>query len=167
MLSIYAKIAAVLAIITILTAAYFGIKHKGVVQGKAEVQALWDADKDARKISDNKAIADRLRANELRATQYANEKSQMKKGYENEIAKIRAVAGSAPRLYLPAEICNQRPAGSGETDSASGGSSAPAGTVALPAALASSLFALMQEADEIVAGCRVAQDFIKSQGMAP
>jgi hypothetical protein len=38
---------------------------------------------------------------------------------------------------------------------------------ALPPATSGDLLALMQQADEIVAGCRVAQEFIKSQGMGP
>lgn len=165
-IGLYAKLALIGAILAALAGGYWWIHHTGVVSGREEVQTKWDADKNRIKIAEEKAIADRLRANELKQAQYEADKLKLKKGYANEIAQIRADSATAGRLRLPASVCDGFASG-GDSKGTSGSSAAIAGTVLLPASISRNIQDLARQADEIVAGCRVAQEFIKSQGMAP
>ncbi len=166
MFSIYAKIAAALALLAALAGIYWKIHHDGVVSGRAEIQAKWDASENARKVAEDKAIADRLKQNELRTAQVEADKQKLKKGYADELAKIRAAGIATGSLRIAASVCG----GSstiGKTESTSGSAADIAATIALPDAITANLFSLMQEADTVTAGCRVLQDFVKSQDMAP
>ncbi len=166
MFSIYAKIAAALALLAALAGIYWKIHHDGVVSGRAEVQADWDADKNSRKVAEEKAIADRLRANELRVKQNEDEKAKLKESYANEISTLRAARAKPVSLRVHTDNC-QRSADSSKTNSASTSVPDTAGTGLLSSSDSETILSLMDQADEIVAGCRVAQDFLKSQGMAP
>lgn len=53
--SLYAKIAAVLALVAALTVGYLAIEHRGIVKGRAEVQAKWDEAKAKQIIANDKA----------------------------------------------------------------------------------------------------------------
>lgn len=155
-----------LAIMGALSAVYFGIRHQGVVAGRAEVQADWDADKNRIEIAQEKAVADRIRENELEKVKFEADKVKLKKGNADEIAQIRAYYASAGRLRIPATVCPGSTGGS-KTESTSGSGTTTPGTILLPEAIGRNLQDLARQADEMVAGCRTAQDFIKSQDMAP
>lgn len=155
-----------LAVGAMVLSLFGGTYYKGVQSGKASVQAEWDQDKDVRKIAEQAAVAGRLRDNEAIAAKAASDKLKQKKAYSDEISKLRADGANNPRLPINAADC-VGPAGGRETSGAGRGNADTSGGGFLPPAVNSNLFALMQQADEIVAGCRVGQEFIKSQGMAP
>lgn len=135
-------------------------------QGRAEVQASWNADKLQRAESEKSAILARIKNKERADEQYALEKTQMKATYENEITSVRAVAATAGRLRISKNIC----AGFASNVQASSTGGSDAGvteTIVLPEPYAGNLARLMLDADEVVASCRVAQDYLKRTGQAP
>lgn len=136
--------------------------------GAEHVQAAWDKEKAERLAADNRAVFERIRANERAAEQQDVERQQLKKGYENEIAKIRATADRAASvgLRIPASVCSGL-ASTAQAKSASGGNDRIAGTVELPESIARDIQAEAERADKIVASCRVAQKFIQDNGFAP
>jgi hypothetical protein len=159
-----------LALIGIALAALLVGSHAAVEhfrdQGRLEVQAEWDADKLQRAESEKLAILNRINANERANEQHALEKKQMKGTYEKEIASVRAVAATAGRLRISTGFC----AGFASSVQASGTGGIDAGvatTVVLSEPYAGNIARVMLEADEVVASCRVAQDYLKRTGQAP
>lgn len=164
-MSPYAWIAAILLSVGLLGGVYWKVHHGGVVQGRAEIQAKWDADKNARKVAEEKAIADRLRANELKVAQFEMDKQKLKKGYTNEIATLRAARAKPVQLRVHTDNCGSA---SGSKANRTGASdTTTAGTGVLSSADSEAILVLMDKADEIVAGCRVAQQFLVDNGLAP
>jgi hypothetical protein len=112
--------------------------------------------------ADNAAIMARVNENERLAEQQAEDNQRIKKGYDDEIAQIRAagaVAGTG-RLRIPATVCSGS-APAAQATAASGSAAAATGTVALPEAIDRDLRALMVEADSVVASCRAAQEYVR------
>jgi hypothetical protein len=166
------KVLAVLALVAGLIAGYFAWEHHiysaGVTKGKADIQALWDADKAVRITAEKKALADRLTANAVQEAAQAETVRLLKKGYENEQATDRALAAKSGRMrFNKASICGPGPAASQETTGASGSPAEVAATGLLPEPYAGNIDALMLEADLVVASCRAAQTFIIGNGLAP
>jgi hypothetical protein len=158
----YLGIAKAIAVIA-AALALFGAGHHFGAQG---VQADWSKETADRKTAETAAILTRIKNNERIADQQEIDHQKLKKGHTNEIAQIRAAYATDRGLRLPATVCRGL-AASTETESASRGNGAAAGTVALPDSIDRDLRALMLEVDTIVAGCRVAQAFIRDNGMAP
>ena len=160
----YARLVAIAALLAGLFAGIGYIHHKGVTEGKAEVQQKWDADKLARSQAETAATLSRVKNNERIAEQQALDNAKIKKGHDDEIAAIRAANASPYRLRIPDSVC--RGFASATPAQSPGVGNAPfAGTLALPEALERNLQDLIQEADTIVASCRAAQSFIRNNGM--
>ncbi len=168
MFSIYAKIAAALALIAALAGIYWKIHHDGVVSGRAEIQADWDADKNSRKIAEEKAIADRLRANELRVKQNEDEKAKLKEYYETKLAKLSAdsVAARASGLRVPAAVLCSGFANRPET-AGPGITNDPRATIELPPATQRRLFDIADEANKCSEQLSALQRWVFENGMAP
>lgn len=151
---------------TIILALVLGIFAAGHRFGAQGVQAAWDKERAERVAADNAAILSRVKNNERIAEQQALDNDRIRKGYEDEIARIRADRARAPGLRVTADVCTGL-AGAAKTEGTGGSDAAVTGTIALPAQVDRDLRQLMEEADEVVAGCRAAQDFIVTNGMAP
>ncbi len=143
-------------------------RHVGKIEGIATVQAKWDKETAARTEAEKKALIDRINENAQIAAKQGAEKIKLKVSYENELSQVRATAASAAAvgLRVNASVCNEFAVRT-STNRASGGDDATTGSVALPESTTSDLRALMLEADSVLASCRVAQQFIRSNGMAP
>lgn len=163
-----AVIAAVGAVIWGVQEWEASVYDRGHKAGADEVQARWDAEKIKREESEKAAILTRIEENRLAKERDEAERQKLKKGYANEIAKIRAdhARDAATGLHVDASICSGF-AGSGQAESAGGSNARAAATVLLPEPTERDLRALMKEADTIVAGCRVGQEFVRVNGMAP
>jgi hypothetical protein len=161
-LSPYLCIAKAIAVIA-AALALFGAGHHFGAQG---VQADWSKETAERKTAETAAILTRIKNNERIADQQEADRQKLKKGHTDEIAQIRAAYATDRGLRLPAAVCCGLAAGT-EAESASRGNGSTSGTVALPGSIERDLRALMLEADTVVAGCRVAQAFIRDNGMAP
>lgn len=132
----------------------------------AELRSDWAKETAERKEAENLAVFQRLRNNERAKEQQEIDSQRMKKENADEIAKIHAAYDRAPGLRINKNICAGFAART-EAESASRSNGETASTGLLPEPYNRDIRALMLEADEIVAGCRVAQKFIQSNGMAP
>ena len=161
-MSPYAWLAALLVVIATATGLYW----KGHVDGFHARDVIAVNDENRRKVAEDKAIADRLRANELRAKKEAADKAKIVKGYENELAQARATHAAAVGLRVDASVCRGF-AGSGESKSASDRNADTPATIALPESIGRNLQDLARQADEVIATCRALQEWVKSQDLAP
>jgi len=154
-----------LAVAALVLGLFAGVYWKGYTHGRDNVRAEWQEEKDARVVAENKATAKRIAENAAIATKNNFDKIKLKKGYENEIAKLRADGAITPILRLSAADCGF--AGTSQGDRASGGNADVAGSRVLSPQTARGLFELADQADEYMASCRTLQEFVKEQGMAP
>ncbi len=138
--------------------AVWGYKHIKD-QGKQEVVA-----------ADNKAsvVALDKRNDEITAAKakHDEETKQLKRGYANEIDTIHAAYTKSDRLRFREGAC-QRLAPDTQANSASGSNDGNAETWGFSPEVESGIKQLGQEIEEKFAACRVAQEFIRKNGMAP
>lgn len=129
--------------------------------GKSIIQDQWDAEKIMTKALQDAAIAQREKENT--AARFSNQLKlfALRADYETELQKIKrhAAVSRNDSLRMPAAACNG-PARTPDTQSAQGSPDPTAGTIALPDEIAGHLRQLMEEADTIVAACRIAQRFV-------
>lgn len=156
---LYLRLAGAAAIIALLAGAYWWIDDNGYVRGEAKVNAQW--------VIAKQAAADQRDAEITRLTdKHAADKAKLKQDGANEITAVRAKYAAAGGLRIHKNICaGFAPAAA--TDSASRSDAGTAAAGLLPEPYNTHIKQLMQEADELVAACRVAQHFITSINAAP
>lgn len=151
-----------LAAIAAALAAIFFAYQLGEHSGKALVQQAWDKQKAAQLSAENLAILSRMNNNERMREQQALNEKRMRNDYENEISRVRAAANSPYRLRIKADRLCSGFAATTTTQATAGSDAAATGTLALPEPVAGDLWRLVQEADDVLAQCRLAQRFIQS-----
>ena len=138
----------------------------GNAQGRAEVQALWDADKRTQAATEKKAVAQRAAENLAQAKQQAATALAITKAYDEEINDVRARL-AAERMRKPAFCASAGPAAPAGGSGADGGAATdPAGGL-LPDAVARDIQALILQTEEVAATGRACQSFVRENGMAP
>lgn len=156
-----------------VAAALAGVWHVSAER----VRGQWAAADNVRLVAEKKATAQRLAANAATAATQDADREKLKKGYEDEIETLRAGAAVAGRVRVNAAVCSGF-AAPAKTESPGRGVEAVAGagplpapdagnTAELPEPYSDDLDALTDEADKIVASCRVAQKFLIDNGFAP
>lgn len=147
-----------------------GMLHQrslGNSQGRAAVQALWEADKKTRAAAETKAAARRAAENLVQARQQAARATAITKVYDEEINDIRARLAAAERMRKPAFCASAGPAASAGGSGADGGAATdPAGGL-LPDAVARDIQALILQTEEVAATGRACQAFVQGNGMGP
>ena len=147
-----------------------GMLHQrllGNAQGRAEVQALCDADKKTRAAAETKAVAQRAAENLAQARQQAANAAAVSKVYDEELNDVRARLAAAERMRKPAFCASAGPAAPAGAGGAEGGTAAdPAGGL-LPDAVARDIQALILQTEEVAATGRACQSFVRENGMAP
>ena len=139
----------------------------GNAQGRAEVQALWDADKKTRAAAETKAVAQRAAENLAQARQQAAKAAAVTKVYDEELNDVRARLAAAERMRKPAFCASAGPAAPAGAGGAKGGAAAdPAGGL-LPDAVARDIQTLILRTEEAAATGRACQRFVRENGMAP
>ena len=137
-------------------------RAQGNAQGRAAVQALWDADKKTRAVAETKAVAQRAAENLVQARQQAAKAAAVKKVYDDEINDVRTRLAAAERMRKPAFCASAGPAapagGSGPEGSAADD---PAGGL-LPDAVARDIQTLILQTEEIAATGRACQAFVRA-----
>lgn len=142
-------------------------RAQGNAQGRAAVQALWDADKKTRAAAETKAVAKRAAENLTQARQQAASALATKKVYDDEINDVRARLAAAERMRKPAFCASAGPAAPAGAGGAEGGAAAdPAGGL-LPDAVARDIQALILQTEEVAATGRACQAFVRANGLAP
>ncbi|PHV29514.1 hypothetical protein CSQ93_05460 [Janthinobacterium sp. BJB426] len=135
----------------------------GNAQGRAAVQALWDADKKTRAAAETKAVAQRATENLAQARQQAAKAAAVTKVYDDEISDIRARLAAAERMRKPAFCASAGPAAPAGGSGAEGGAAVdPAGGL-LPDAVARDIQALILQTEEVAATGRACQAFVLAQ----
>lgn len=131
-------------------------------QGKAIIQARWNADIAARAAAEKAAVVARIEANALLSTKQVASAVAITKAHDEEISVVRA-ALAAERMRRPA-FCG-RPAVTADTKGAAGGDEAdPVGGL-LPAGVERDIKAMIMETEEAAATGRACQVFVRENGM--
>ena len=134
----------------------------GAAQGRAAVQALWDADKEARAAAETMAVAQRAAENLAQAKQQAATALAITKAYNEEINDVRARLANAGRMRKPAFCESAGPAAPASVSGAEGSAADdPAGGL-LPDAVARDIQALILQTEEVAATGRACQAFVLS-----
>ncbi len=162
-MSIWAKLLLLVALVVALIGVMWDLQHRGLVQGRAEVQAKWNQEKRELAEAEKAALLSRIKNNERIAEQQALDNEKIKKGHKDEIAAISAANAHRTGLRVPASICGGS-AAAAQTSSAPGSDATATGTIALPPAIDRDLQDLMEEADQVVASCRSTQQFVILNG---
>ncbi|PKV42741.1 hypothetical protein CLU92_5480 [Janthinobacterium sp. 61] len=158
----WAYLVLVLVVVGAIGGAY--LHSQGVTQGRAAVQALWNADKKTRAAAETKAVAQRVAENLVQARQQAATALAITKAYNEEINDVRARL-AAERMRKPAFCASTGPAAPAGSDGAEGGAAADPSGGLLPDAVARDIQALILQTEEVAATGRACQAFIRSNGM--
>lgn len=162
------KALAVLLMALALITGFYGIKRLGVIDGRAEVQALWDKDKIARSDAMLSAVNQRIQDNavELKAQQDNND--LITKGKDNEIAKVTSDLNAIKRLRVGPSFCpSNRTAAKTDPQGTGSSNAADTGTGLLSESLDSRIRQLILQSEEAAATGRAAQKFILDNGFSP
>ena len=145
-----------------------GMLHQrmlGNAQGRAAVQAQWDADKQFRAAAETKAVAQRAAENLAQARQQAAVALAITKAYDEEINDVRARLAAAERMRKPAFCASAGPAAQAGAGGAEGGAAADPSSGLLPDAVARDIQALILQTEEVAATGRACQSFVRENGM--
>lgn len=160
-----------MGVVLLAIALVFGFNHwkNGLIEdarnaGKAEVQALWDADKDAQKIAENNAILDRLAHNLAVGERNLAINSEIQRNNDEELRQVHARLYSAERMRKPAKLCGKAPAAG--TEAAGTGSSDAADPEAglLQRTVEANIRGLIWETEQVAAAARSCQAFVRKHG---
>ncbi len=138
----------------------------GYKKGSGDVQAKWDKQTLADSKATNAAMGERNQEIVATKAQYEEDKKLLKKGYSNEIDIIHAGYAKSGRLLFGQGTC-QRLTSVTQTPGPGGSDGGNAETWGFSPEVEQGIKSLGQEIEEKFASCRVAQDFIRKNGMAP
>jgi len=133
----------------------------GNAQGRAAVQALWDAEKQIRAAAETKAVAQRAAENVAKAKQQAAAALAIKKVYDDELNNVRTRLAAAERMRRPAFCASVGPAAPAGGSGAEGGAAADPTSGLLPDAVARDIQALILLTEEVAATGRACQAFVR------
>jgi membrane protein involved in colicin uptake len=142
-------------------------RAQGNAQGRAAVQALWDADKKTRAAAETKAVAQRAAENLAQARQQAATALAITKAYDDEINDVRARLAAAERMRKPAFCASAGSAASAGASGPEGGAAGDSAGGLLPDAVARDIQALILQTEEVAATGRACQSFVRGNGMTP
>jgi len=137
------------------------------IHGAGRVQAKWDAQVKQQAAAAEAALELRREQNRAIGAEQALKSAQIQKGYDDEMAKVRADLRNSERVRLGAAWCDGGTTGPTKAGGAASGDAASAAGRLLPPELDSAVRALIGQAEEAAATARAAQAFIRENGMAP
>lgn len=155
-----------LAVSLTLVGTHFKAFSSGEEFGRMAVEAEWKEDNAKRYEAEKQAIFQRLKNNEHVEEQRELEKKELKKGYQNEITNLRSTIANTPRLRINSNSC----AGFTGSVKAEGTGRDDAGvttTWELPEAVDRDIKSLAEKYEVAIAGCRLGQQWVIKEGMAP
>lgn len=158
--------AAALAVILALLFGFRAIKNHYIDVGKADVQTKWNADKTARKIAEDAAIAKRLSENVIEKAKQDITNKTITENY-HEIDKLRNELATSKRMRVGTAICGQGSTGTAKTSSPERSNVPDSGTGLVREDVERDIRALMIQVEESFATGRACQAFIKENGMTP
>ena len=138
----------------------------GHAQGRAAVQAQWDADKQLRAAPPPLFLRQRAAENLAQARQQAAVALAITKAYDEEINDVRARLAAAERMRKPAFCASAGPAAPAGGSGAEGGAAADSAGGLLPDAVERDIQALILQTEVVAATGRACQGFIRGNNMA-
>jgi hypothetical protein len=153
------KAAAIIALIVGL----FGFGYR---TGSGSTQAKWDAAELTRASAEKAAVLERVAQNQETFRKQEHNSERIANVHKSEINRVRADIARAPGLRIGPEFCG-RPTAAAEDQSAAGGNGADTGSRVLSAEMDRAVKSLIEETERAAAIGRTAQEFIRSNGMAP
>lgn len=158
------KVLAGVAVMAALYGGYKAVTSHYVAKGRAEVQASWDADKEARKAAEIVAVNERLASNELERRAISERNEELEHAYNEELSKVRSELATAKRLRVGTAICG-RSASPANTKSAPGGVEADTGGGLVREDVERDIRALELRVEEALATGRVCQGFVRANSL--
>jgi hypothetical protein len=150
-----------LVIIAALLAMCFASYRVGV---KLE-RAVWQQKEAERKVAENAAILTRIKNNERKTEQDKLNSARIAKEHKRELDQVRSDI-AAERLRVGPNFCPRSAEGAEANSPGSGDGADPGGRLLLEE-VDRNLKALMDAMEGAAATGRAAQEFIRSNGMAP
>ncbi|BEV15160.1 lysis protein [Herbaspirillum sp. DW155] len=137
------------------------------IHGASRVQAKWDVQVKQQAEAAEAALELRRQQNRAIGAEQALKSAQIQKGYDDEMAKVRADLRNSKRLRLGAAWCDGGTPGPAQAGGTGGSDATGTAGRLLPPELDSAVRALIGQAEEAAATARAAQAFIRENGMAP
>ncbi|WP_284076234.1 hypothetical protein [Herbaspirillum aquaticum] len=137
------------------------------IHGAGRVQAKWDAQVKQQAAAAEAALELRREQNRAIGAEQALKSAQIQKGYDDEMAKVRADLRNSERLRLGAAWCDGGAPGPAQAGGAAGSDGAGTAGRLLPPELDAAVKSLIEQAEDAAATARAAQQFIRENGMAP
>jgi len=158
------KIIAGLVITGALGAGYYAATNHYVKKGRAEVQALWDADKAKIKAAEDKAVAKRNKENEDLRKQFSDNNEVLGNKYNEELSKVKSDLAVSRRLRVGTAICG-RPSSPANPQSAPGSIEANTGGGLVREDIERDIRALELRVEEGFAAGRACQGFVRANDL--
>ena len=136
------------------------------LHGQHVVQARWDAFNVAQAVKNKEAIDKRVEDNTLLKTVQVGTSTNIQKAHDNEIATLHASLAAAKRMRVGPSFCPSV-TGQANSNSASSGNGDNSTGWLLPPTMDAAVKQLILESETAAATGRAAQEFIRSNGMAP
>ncbi|MBR7635083.1 hypothetical protein [Janthinobacterium lividum] len=133
----------------------------GNAEGRATVQALWDAERQTRAAAETKAVVQRAAENVVKTKQQAAAALAIKKVYDDELNNVRTRLAATERMRRPAFYASAGPAAPAGGGGAEGGAAADPASGLLPDAVARDIQALLLQTEEVAATGRACQTFVR------
>ena len=137
------------------------------IHGAGRVQAKWDAQVKLQAAAAEAALELRREQNRAIGAEQALKSVQIQKGYDDEMAKVRADLRNSERLRLGAAWCDGGTPGRAQASGPVGGDGASTAGRLLSPELDAAVKSLIEQAEDAAATARAAQQFIRENGMAP
>lgn len=137
------------------------------IHGAGRVQAKWDAQVKQQQAAAEAALELRREQNRAISAEQALKSAQIQKGYDDEMAKVRADLRNSERLRLGAAWCDGSTPGRAQANGPASSDAAGTASRVLSPELDAAVKSLIEQAEEAAATARAAQAFIRDNGMAP
>jgi hypothetical protein len=140
--------------------------NDGKVAGRAEVQALWDKDKAALALAEEKAYQQRVTENKVEAAKQLEANLSNERTHHEELAKLRADL-STDRMLRGPRLCGPVVAGETKASRPRERDEPDPGVGAFPSDVERDIKSLIWEMEVVASTARSCQQFVKDNGMWP
>jgi hypothetical protein len=137
------------------------------IHGAGRVQAKWDAQVKQQAAAAEAALELRREQNRAIGAEQALKSAKIQKGYDDEMAKVRADLRNSERLRLGAAWCDGGTPGRTQASGTDGSDGAGTAGRLLSPELDAAVKSLIEQAEDAAGTARAAQAFIRENGMAP
>ena len=160
-----------LAAALVVLGALAGIYFKGQANGKAQIQAKWDASNTRAAVAQKLADEAQQKRFDALETSYKTKNIEVSNDHQKaidalfaDLVRARADVRAAGGLRIPSTVCASAAEGTTKAGGDSRHDADVAGTVALPERITADLLDLVAEADRVTEIARSCQAWVRKQG---